>query len=148
LKNPDYLPFQCLSCYSDAELEESSSSERHCYSKSMMDRVFSSTRWYYVLSMTAVVNFAIVVVLIVYFIRWRQAKAKAGKNLLPCAGGGGGAASNGNGYGAPVKVSNGITRPFHDFESSSEEGELVGTSGGAGKTTELYRKPYTDQMSD
>ena len=46
--------------------------------------------------------------------------------------GGGGAAMAG-GYGAPVtKVGNGIARPFHDFDSSSEDGELV-------------RKPYTDE---
>ena len=45
--------------------------------------------------------------------------------------GGGGAALD-RGYGAPTKVGNGITRPFHDFDSSSEDGELV-------------RKPYTDE---
>ena len=53
------------------------------------------------------------------------------KNGRP--GGGGGAAMAGGGYGAPVtKVGNGIARPFHDFDSSSEDGELV-------------RKPYSDE---
>ena len=47
-------------------------------------------------------------------------------------GGGGGIAAGGpGGYGAPSKVGNGIARPFHDFDSSSEDGELA-------------RKPYTD----
>ena len=47
--------------------------------------------------------------------------------------GGGGGAAMARGYGAPVtKVGNGITKPFHDFDSSSEDGELV-------------RKPYTDE---
>lgn len=65
--------FQCLSCYSDAQLEEQSSGEeRYCFNKSIMERVLSSSRWYYVLSVGVVVNLAIIVVLVVYIARWRQ----------------------------------------------------------------------------
>ena len=62
-----------------------------------------------------------------------NSRVRASNMLHPKNGrpGGGGVSA---GYGAPVggsKVGNGITRPFHDFDSSSEDGELV-------------RKPYTD----
>ena len=63
-----------------------------------------------------------------------NSRVRASNMLHPKNGrpGGGGVSA---GYGAPVggsKVGNGITRPFHDFDSSSEDGELV-------------RKPYTDE---
>ena len=64
---------QCLSCFSDAQLEEQSGgSERYCFNKSMMERVLSSSRWYYVLSVGVLINLAIIVVLVVYIARWRQ----------------------------------------------------------------------------
>ncbi len=67
-----------------------------------------------------------------------QTSLKRGSSSNGQYGGSGG----GGGTGALSKSANGIARPFHDFDSSSEEdGELVGT-----KTAdrELYRKPYTD----
>ena len=68
-----HFPLQCRTCYSDAQLEErSGGEERYCYNKSMMERVLSSTRWYYVLSVGVMVNLAIVVVLVVYIARWRK----------------------------------------------------------------------------
>jgi hypothetical protein len=57
--------FQCLSCFGDAELEEESSSQKYCHNKSLINRVFSSSRWYYVLSIGFMVNFGVVVVLVI-----------------------------------------------------------------------------------
>ncbi len=48
--------------------------EKYCYNKSLIDRVFSSTRWYYVLSMGVVINFAIIVILVIYIVRWRRGR--------------------------------------------------------------------------
>ena len=59
---------QCLSCFGDAELEEESASQRYCHNKSLINRVFSSSRWYYVLSIGFMVNFSVVVVLVSHFL--------------------------------------------------------------------------------
>ncbi len=72
--------FQCLSCYGDAELESESAGRRYCYNKSLVDKVFSSSRWYYVLSLGFLVNLCIVVVLVSYILRWRRDKREARKS--------------------------------------------------------------------
>ena len=56
-----------MSCFGDADLEEESSTQRYCHNKSLINRVFSSSRWYYVLSIGFMVNFGVVVVLVSFF---------------------------------------------------------------------------------
>merc|ERR1712226_1577829 len=55
--------YQCLSCFGDATLDQESSEGRYCYNSSLVGRMLSASRWYYVLSIGFVFNFVIVVVL-------------------------------------------------------------------------------------
>ncbi len=61
-----------MSCYGDAKLDEESPTVKYCHNKSLINRVFSASRWYYVLTIGFMVNFCIIVVLIVYILRWRR----------------------------------------------------------------------------
>merc|ERR1712055_1184427 len=66
---------ECLSCFGDADLDESSGDGKYCHNKNLIYKIFSSSRWYYILSIGFIVNFIIVVVLVLYICRWRAAKA-------------------------------------------------------------------------
>ena len=141
-----------MSCFGDAELEESDA-HKYCHNKSLINKVFSSTRWYYVLTIGFLVNFFIVVFLVVYIIQWRRRHhhgrlmsvnlesptSKSGSQMNGTArkkswGSNGSAVNNNRGY-SPVKSgtdsSSMTTVPFHDYESTSED-------------EELFRKPFTD----
>jgi len=138
--------YQCLTCYGDATLEESSEApgQFYCFNNDLLQRVGSSSKWYYVLSIGFMVNFFIILVLGVYIYRWRQNR----KMRMSGVGAGGGVlngvvSSNGvgnnNSYGSKSAASKvtaapaGVSAvPYRDYESSSEEGES------------LFRKPYTD----
>ena len=61
---------QCLSCYEDATLEEESHGQNYCHNKSLNDQVKHTSRWYYVLSIGFMVNFCIILVLIIYIVRY------------------------------------------------------------------------------
>lgn len=155
--------YQCLECYGDAQLEEESPDFKYCHNKSLINRVFSSSRWYYVLSIGFLVNFCIILVLVVYIVRWRRnnrallsstSMESGGKIVPPSVGNGvtktnsglhlkkpwgsGNNNSKTRGY-SPVKLAdNGVAKttsavPFHDYDTSSEEDEL-------------FRKPYSDQV--
>eukprot|EP00093_Oithona_nana_P005555 05555.XXX_231746_225773_1 [CDS] Oithona nana genome sequencing. len=143
--------YQCISCYGDAELEESES-HKYCHNKSLINKVFSSTRWYYVLTIGFLVNFFIVVFLVIYIIQWRRkhhhgrlmsvnlespttkSGSVNGTTRKKSWGSNGSAVNNNRGY-SPVKSgtdsSSMTTVPFHDYESTSED-------------EELFRKPFTD----
>ncbi|TRY74010.1 hypothetical protein TCAL_03361 [Tigriopus californicus] len=130
--------YQCSSCFGDATLEEESPTQRFCYNKSLIQRVFYSSRWYYVLSVGFLINLFIVVILVVYIMRWRRSRDRVlptrangtvNRKYSPGKLPGDALLSN------PLKGGNSssaaITVPFHDYDSSSEEDQL-------------YRKPYSD----
>ena len=140
---PSFL--QCTSCFGDAELEESETN-KYCHNKSLINKVFSSTRWYFVLTIGFLVNFFIVVFLVVYIVRRRHHHGLMRSVETPKNGSGpigngstrkkswsnGSAVNNNRGY-SPVKPDSSslTTVPFHDYESTSEE-------------EEMFRKPFTD----
>merc|ERR1712008_51435 len=66
---------ECIICYGDAALDESSGAGKFCHNKTLVFKIFSSSRWYYILSIGFIVNFIIVVILVLYICRWRAAKA-------------------------------------------------------------------------
>ena len=129
---------------------------KYCHNKSLINKVFSSSRWYYVLTIGFMVNFFIIVFLVVYIVLWRRRnhhslmtsidleRPKSGpttalngnsrKKSWNAAASAivASNANNNRGY-SPVKSgsASGSTVPFHDYDSSSDE--------------ELFRKPYSDQ---
>jgi len=142
--------YQCTECFGDAELEEESPTNKYCHNKSLIDKVFSSSRWYYVLTIGFMVNFFIVVFLIIYIIQWRRRNSRGRSQGLISAslesptsvtssmnGNGSrkkswnGSANNNRGY-SPVKSDKdkNLNVPFHDYDSSSDE--------------EMFRKPFSD----
>ena len=145
-----FSTFQCTTCFGDAELEEESPTNKYCHNKSLIDKVFSSSRWYYVLTIGFMVNFFIVVFLIIYIIQWRRRNSRGRSQGLISAslesptsvtssmnGNGNrkkswnGSANNNRGY-SPVKSDKdkNLNVPFHDYDSSSDE--------------EMFRKPFSD----
>ena len=108
--------------------------------------MFSSTRWYFVLTIGFLVNFFIVVFLVVYIVRRRHHHGLMRSVETPKNGSGpmgngstrkkswsnGSAVNNNRGY-SPVKPDSSslTTVPFHDYESTSED-------------EEMFRKPFTD----
>jgi len=129
--------YQCSTCYGDAELDSNSDSGSFCHNKGLIFKIFSSSRWYYVLSIGFLVNFLIVIVLVLYIIR--RKRAKAGKTSLLSR-----VKSGGNRY-SPVsssglKAGAGLLKgasslPFTEYESDSEE-------------SEEFVKPYSDDPSE
>jgi len=124
--------YECTSCYGDAELDESSSLGKYCHNKTLIFKIFSSSRWYYILSIGFVVNFIIVILLVLYILRWRR--AKAGKTSLLDR------VKNSTSRYSPVASKgltgkNSSTLPFHDYEESSDEAED-------------FMKPYSDEPGD
>lgn len=131
------LLFQCLSCYGDASLEKVGANENFCFNKSLIERVFSSSRWYYVLSISALLNFVIVVILVVYILRWKNSPNRLHQSVLR-GGTNGGAKRKYSPVKAPeaaalarvggARPGGAAAVPFYD--SSSDE--------------ELLRKPFKD----
>jgi len=131
---------ECKSCYGDADLDESSGLGKYCHNKTLVFKIFSSSRWYYILSIGFIVNFIIVVVLVLYICRWRA--AKAGKTSLLER------VKNSTSRYSPV-ASKGLTGksastlPFHDYEESSDEADdFMKPYSDEPSTT--FLKPYTD----
>jgi len=133
--------YECMSCYGDAELDESSSLGKYCHNKTLVFKIFSSSRWYYILSIGFIVNFIIVVLLVLYIFRWRQ--AKAGKTSLLDR------VKNSTSRYSPV-ASKGLTGntsstlPFHDYEESSDEAEDFMKPYSDEPSAATFLKPYTD----
>jgi len=133
--------YECISCYGDAELDESSSLGKYCHNKTLVFKIFSSSRWYYILSIGFIVNFIIVIVLVMYIFRWRQ--AKAGKTSLLDR------VKNSTSRYSPVASKGltgktGSTLPFHDYEESSDEAEDFMKPYSDEPSASAFLKPYTD----
>jgi len=126
--------YQCESCYGDAELDESLGSGKFCHNKGLIFKIFSSSRWYYVLSIGFLVNFLIVVVLTLYIIRRRR--ARDGKiSLLDRVKQGGSRYSPVGSAGPLVGKKAGSKLPFNDYEESESD------------EAEDFMKPYSDEPS-
>eukprot|EP00092_Neocalanus_flemingeri_P033440 GFUD01036357.1.p1 GENE.GFUD01036357.1~~GFUD01036357.1.p1 ORF type:complete len:862 (-),score=191.63 GFUD01036357.1:334-2919(-) len=133
--------YECISCYGDAELDESSSLGKYCHNKTLVFKIFSSSRWYYILSIGFIINFIIVVVLVMYILRWRR--AKAGKTSLLDR------VKNSTSRYSPVASKGltgktGSTLPFHDYEESSDEAEDFMKPYSDEPSASTFLKPYTD----
>jgi len=90
-----------------------------CNNAGMVEKIISSSKWYYVLTFGLIINFFVVVILLVYIMRRRARKGytpvgKAAKKVI------GKAAS---------------TLPFREYEESSSE-------------VEDFMKPYSDEPED
>ena len=118
--------YECKSCFGDAELDADSETDReYCYNKSLIYKVFSSSRWYYVLSAGFLINFIIVVILVVYIMRWRRGvRTRVQSSMMEKSK-----------YNAPDAAA-AVTLPYRDYDSSSEEAEG------------LFSKPYRDHDDD
>merc|ERR1719334_1672555 len=133
--------YECSSCYGDAELDDSSSVGKYCHNKSLVFKIFSSSRWYYILSIGFVVNFIIVILLVLYIFRWRS--SKAGKvSLLERV-------KNSTNRYSPVASKglvskSGSTLPFHDYEESSDEADDFMKPYSDDPSDSTFLKPYTD----
>jgi len=141
--------YQCLSCYGDASLEVSSG-QKYCYNKTLLNRVESSSRWYYVLSIGFMVNFFIILILGVYIYRWRKSRkrlaaasvaeggrlgrgGKVNGTMAGSAAVANGGIANNNAYGSKSGTAAPATSiPYRDYDSESED------------ESTLFRKPYTD----
>lgn len=128
--------YECLTCYGDAELDTTSSIGKYCHNKNLVSKIFSSSRWYYVMTLGFIANFAVVLCLIVYILRKR--KAKAGKQSLLDR-----VKSPANRFkGLPSKLSTSL--PYHDYEESSSEIEDFVKPYSDEPETNKFIKPYTD----
>jgi len=127
---------QCASCYVDAELDVSPSGEKYCHNKNLTFRVFSSSRWYYILSVGFLVNTVLIVVLLVYIYRRKKsglASVLRGTVLDSVV------SPTGKGY-RPVssptgKALTGGMQVFHDDSSDDEQ-------------IEEFIKPYSDNPNE
>eukprot|EP00096_Caligus_rogercresseyi_P009027 TRINITY_DN2992_c0_g1_i2.p1 TRINITY_DN2992_c0_g1~~TRINITY_DN2992_c0_g1_i2.p1 ORF type:complete len:831 (-),score=194.74 TRINITY_DN2992_c0_g1_i2:755-3247(-) len=148
--------FECTSCFDDAKFMKESNDLKYCVNSSMMDLIFSSSKWYYILSIGLVINLIIVVFLINYIINCSSSSRKGGSSSTKYApfkmtdafgiqaesGGGGGPSSGSSSNMAKKKKKrNGSilnsgslsSVPFRDYEPSSEEEDMLFAS-----------KPYSD----
>jgi len=106
--------YQCVSCYGDAQLELSASGESYCHNKNLIFKVFSSSRWYYILSLGFLINTILIIVLLIYIYR-RKNKSNSGLyrgNVLDNV-----ISPSGKGY---KKVAPTVSA-FHDEEESDAE---------------------------
>jgi furin len=69
--------YQCLSCYGDAQIEITPGGESYCHNKNLIFKVFSTSRWYYILSLGFLINTILIILLLVYIYR-RKNKASSG----------------------------------------------------------------------
>ncbi|XP_023337148.1 furin-like protease kpc-1 isoform X3 [Eurytemora carolleeae] len=112
---------KCESCYGDAELDKSQPGEKYCHEKNLVLQVFSSTRWYYLLTFGFLINIILIIVLLVYIYRRKSNKGGVYRPgtvydrvlQVPTAG---------KGYKPvnPAEPSGGL-KPFHDDMSSDED---------------------------
>jgi len=117
--------YQCVSCYGDAQLDISASGESYCHNKNLIFKVFSSSRWYYVLSLGFLINTILIILLLIYIYR-RKSKSNSGVyrgNVLDNV-----ISPSGKGY---KKVSPSVSA-FHDEEDSDAE------------ATDKHLAPYSD----
>jgi len=107
---------QCLSCYGDAQLDITPSGESYCHNKNLIFKVFSSSRWYYILSLGFLINTVLIILLLIYIYR-RKNKSKSGlyrgNAVLDSV-----LSPGGKGY----KKVNPLTSAYHDDDESGDEG--------------------------
>jgi len=126
--------YQCLSCYGDAQLDAMPGGQNFCHNKNLIFKVFSSSRWYYILSIGFLVNTILIVVLLVYIYR-RRSRSKGTVyrgNVLDRVISPG---SKGYKQVSPSGDEGGSNRPFHDHSSEDD----LPTS---------FIKPYSDNPKD
>lgn len=114
--------YECSSCFADADLDsEGHNGQVFCRNKSLVARVLSTSRWYYILFLAFILNLVIIIILVLYISRWRQKSSGANviKQVFP--GSGSGYRSDSVGFGGKTKS----TVPFHDYESSDDERNLM-----------------------
>jgi len=113
--------YQCASCFQDAQLNtEGHHGQSFCHNKGLVFKVFASSRWYYILSVGFFINFFIVLVLVLYIIKWRQSKTIGAGVLIRNKSG----ASRYSPVHSTLANSNKKTDdtvPFHDYGSSEDE---------------------------
>jgi len=131
--------YECSSCYGDADLNENSGIGKYCHNKGLVFKIFSSSRWYYVLSIGFIVNFIVVVVLVLYILRWKRsrdgkagllARVKSGATRYSPVGTTGLTAAKKTGM-----KKTGSTLPFHDYVETDDSEDEV----------EDFIKPYSDE---
>jgi len=128
---------QCLSCYSDAELETTEDGSKRCLNKNLVFKVFSSSRWYYILTVGFLVNTILIVLLLVYIIRRKNKKGGLYRgNLMDRV------IPTGKGYSPVSPVMSGEQAAFHDEELTSDE--EVGRGFMTPYSDNPKSKPYRD----
>jgi len=130
---------QCTSCFVDAELEEGATEAGRCHNKNLIFKVFSSSRWYYILTLGFLVNTVLIILLVLYIVR-RRARAKGSMyrgGMLDRI-----ISPQGKGY-SPVsadmssKIPVGGVKMFRDDESEEEE-----------EVSRGFMTPYSDNPKD
>jgi len=103
-----------------------------CNNAGMVEKIISSSKWYYVLTFGLIINFFVVVILLVYILRRRARKGKAASLL----GGSKGSRYTPVGKAAKKVIGKAAsTLPFREYEESSSE-------------VEDFMKPYSDEPED
>jgi len=128
---------QCLTCYADAELEASEDGSKRCLNKNLVFKVFSSSRWYYILTVGFLVNTILIVLLLVYILRRNNKKGGLYRgNLMDRV------IPTGKGYSPVSPVMSGEQAAFHDEELTSDE--EVGRGFMTPYSDNPKSKPYRD----
>jgi len=65
--------YQCSACYGDSHLVVEAGRSQ-CNNAGMVEKVISSSKWYYMLTFGLIINFFVVVILLVYILRRRARK--------------------------------------------------------------------------
>lgn len=115
--------YQCSGCFADADLDsEGKNGQIFCRNKSLVARVLSTSRWYYILFLAFVLNLVIIIILVLYISKWR--KQSSGASVMKQAYTGAATRYKSEfpvGLGGNTKS----TIPFHDYESSDDERNLM-----------------------
>merc|ERR550519_108603 len=107
--------YQCKDCYQDAQLStHGDHGQSFCHNKSLVFKVFASSRWYYMLSVAFLFNFCIVLILVLYILKCGQSKSSRSEGIN----------KSGLARYSPIHVNltnrekDDDTVPFHDYGSS------------------------------
>jgi len=133
--------YECLSCFGDAELDDSSSIGKYCHNKHLISKVVGSSNWSYLLTLGFILNASLVICLIIYVVRRR--KARAGKQSLLDR-----VKSPANKFrhvakGFPGKIASQLSS-YNDYQDSSSEVEDFVKPYSDEPDNEKFLKPYGD----
>jgi len=132
---------QCLSCYGDAQLDKAPTGESYCHNKNLIFKVFSSSRWYYILSLGFLINTILIIILLIFIYR-RKNKSSSGlyrgsNTVLDQV-----LSPSGKGYkkvrDSSKEVNAGI---YHDDDDDSDQEEYSAT---AATNLNKFMTPYSD----